>query len=528
MALIPPLIHFSGKLGLMDSPNERKVHLGAIPRVGGIGMVIGVLLPIILWVPLERDVVSLLIGIGILLVFGILDDRGDLDYRIKFLGQLIAVLVVVFYGDVLIRVVPFAGLDPVSPWLSIPLTIVVLVAVTNAINLADGLDGLAAGTVLLSLAGTGFIAYLADGMDLLIIIIAVMGAITGFLRFNTYPARIFMGDAGSQFLGFTIGVLLVLLTQEINPALNPAIPLLLIGLPVFDTMFVVFKRIYHGHSPFSPDKNHVHHQLLALRFDHYEAVIIIYLVQAVFVVSGVLFRYQSDIFVTFLWISMNIFLAVTLVYSGRFHWYAHAAEKKSVLASLVEGKARHFLGKLALGTILSGVLVLLFVGPLVVSRVESDLGIAACILFLFLLLRLVLDTRLWFISLRLILYVTAAFVVYLLNEYPPTIWQLTDTQVYTYFGAITVAIVIGAKSLDADTFQVTPTDILIIMLVVAVALLPKAQISDKTVVLLFIKFVVIFYAVEILIRKISFRWNVLTAVSIWALGIIGLRGVFNL
>ena len=182
MALIPPLIRFAGKLQLLDQPGERKVHVAAVPRVGGIGMVLGALLPILLWVPLDQEVKSLLAGIAILFVFGVLDDRGDLDYRLKFLGQFLAAIVVVVYGGIVIEVVPFFGLDPVSPWFSMPLTVIAIVAVTNSINLADGLDGLAAGTMLLSLAGMALLAYLADGFDILMVMLAVMGAIVGFRK----------------------------------------------------------------------------------------------------------------------------------------------------------------------------------------------------------------------------------------------------------------------------------------------------------------------------------------------------------
>jgi UDP-GlcNAc:undecaprenyl-phosphate GlcNAc-1-phosphate transferase len=239
IALIPPLIQYSGRLKLVDVPGGRKVHMTAIPRVGGIAMVLSILIPVFLWVEVDPAVLSLLLGIGVIFVFGIWDDRGDLDYRLKFAGQIIAAGIVVLYGDIAIKVVPFFGFDPVSPWFYIPLSIFVLVAVTNAINLADGLDGLAAGVVLLSLAGVAILALLADSTNLLLITLAVIGAIAGFLRFNTYPARIFMGDTGSQFLGFSAGVLMIMLTQQVNTALNPAIPLLLFGLPLFDTLFVI-------------------------------------------------------------------------------------------------------------------------------------------------------------------------------------------------------------------------------------------------------------------------------------------------
>ena len=145
--------------------------------------------------------------------------------------------------------------------------------------------------MLLSLVGIALLAYMVDSENVLLLTLAVMGVIVGFLRFNTYPARIFMGDTGSQFLGFSVVVLLVILTQQSSQVLNPALPLLLIGVPLFDTAFVMLKRMYGGKSPFVADKNHVHHQLLKFNFDHHEAVIIIYLLQSFFVGSAILMRF---------------------------------------------------------------------------------------------------------------------------------------------------------------------------------------------------------------------------------------------
>ena len=418
MALIPPLIRVAGKLQLLDQPGDRKVHVAAIPRVGGVGMVLGVLLPILLWAPLDQEVKSLLAGIAILFVFGVLDDRGDLDYRLKFLGQFLAAMVVVAYGGIIIEVVPFFGLDPVSPWFSLPLTVIAIVAVTNSINLADGLDGLAAGTMLLSLSGMALLAYLADGLGILMIMLAVMGVIVGFLRFNTYPARVFMGDTGSQFLGFTVVTLLIILTQKTNSALNPALPLLLLGVPLFDTAFVIIRRLYYGQSPFVADKNHIHHQLLALNLDHYEAVVIIYVVQALFVASAILLRYHSDLLIVSWWVLVNTALALFLVMAGRLKWRAHSEGTQSVFAKALRVSKSDFLGKAALTVISAGVSLLLFVGPLLTDVVNRDFGITAGGLFLLMLLRLLLGTTAWFISLRLLMFVAIAFVLYLLGEYP--------------------------------------------------------------------------------------------------------------
>ena len=520
IALIPPLIRFSDKLHLLDQPGDRKVHVSAIPRVGGVGMVVGALLPILLWVPLDQAVKSLLAGIGILLVFGVMDDRGDLDYRLKFIGQLLAAMVVVGYGGVVIDVLPFFGLDPVSRWLSVPLTIVVIVAVTNSVNLADGLDGLAAGTMLLSLAGMVLLAYLADGASILVMILAVAGAIVGFLRFNTYPAKVFMGDTGSQFLGFTVVSLVIILTQKTNPALNPALPLLLLGVPLFDTAFVIIRRLYYGKSPFVADKNHIHHQLLALNFSHYEAVVIIYMIQALFVASGVLLRYSIDLVIVSLWIVANVSLAYILVKAGRLMWRAHPEGSYSKLAGFLEWTNSYYLARIALGVIVIGIFLLLFVGPMLLGTVDRDIGIAASVIFLLMLVRLLHGSTVWFMPLRLMMFMAIAFVLYLLGEDPLAVYPVPGGFEYVYYGLIVLALLIGTRASDKDIFRATPMDYLVILIVIGMAFIPQARIGEGEIIHLVIKMCIMFYAVEFVLSNMVTKWNVITVSALWALGVI--------
>ena len=294
MVLIPPVMKWAERIGAIDLPDERKVHKSAIPRVGGIAMVIGSMVSILFWTEFNNQIISLLSGYLILLFFGIWDDRTDLNYRIKFAGQILAVIIVVVAGDVVIHRIPFIEND-LPLYIAVPFTIFALVGITNAINLSDGLDGLAGGTTLLSLSVIGLLAFQADGFDVVIIAMAVAGSIFGFLRYNTYPARLFMGDTGSQFLGFSAGVLAILLSQSISTAMSPVLPLIILGLPVLDTIAVMTQRMYEGRSPFSADKNHIHHKLLAIGFDHYEAVLLIYVVQSTLVIAAYKFLYESDL-----------------------------------------------------------------------------------------------------------------------------------------------------------------------------------------------------------------------------------------
>ena len=291
--LMPVLIRSSKYLGMLDEPDERKVHIKAIPRCGGIGLAFATLSTILILAPFAEPYSSLLIGGLIIVFFGLLDDLFNLNYKWKFFGQFVAVIFVIYQG-IYLRCLPFAGLNDASLWISLPLTFIFVVGVTNAVNLSDGLDGLAAGIMLMTLAAVAFFADYVGGKDLTLVALALIGGILGFLRFNSHPASVFMGDTGSQFIGFMAAFLCIYLVENVYVTLNPALPLLLLGLPVLDTITVMIQRIYIGQSPFSPDKRHIHHRLLSLGFTHAEAVSCIYALQSVFLLAAFLLRYQSD------------------------------------------------------------------------------------------------------------------------------------------------------------------------------------------------------------------------------------------
>lgn len=527
MALIPLLMRYAAKLHLLDLPNDRKVHAESTPRVGGICMILGVLLPLLLWLPKGKQEISLLIGIGILFVFGVWDDRGNLDYRLKFLGQFIATVVVVGYGRIVIHVMPFFGFDPVPDWLAIFISVIVIVGVTNSVNLSDGLDGLAAGLMLLSFLGTALLAYLADGSGLLTAVLAIIGAMLGFLRFNTYPARVFMGDTGSQFLGYSIAVLLIMLTQKVNTALNPALPLLLLGIPLFDTAFVTIKRIYTGKSPFVADKNHIHHQLLGLRFDHYEAVVIIYLMQAIFVSGAILLRYYSDLVVVSTWLFANIVLATAIIIAGRKRWYFRKSDSKSFMSSLANASHSRTLLAASSLTVTACLMAMLLAGPLLPEIVSIDFGVAASVLFVFLLLRMLYGGALWFVSLRLIFYMTTVFVLFLVSEYSPASVVLDVLTGYGYFGLVVIALLVGSRFTINKAFRITPMDFLLVFVLVGIFLIPQAHIIEEDKIHLMIKAFILFYAIEFALSGMKSHLSVLSASMLFALGVIAVRGILS-
>jgi UDP-GlcNAc:undecaprenyl-phosphate GlcNAc-1-phosphate transferase len=181
------------------------------------------------------------------------------------------------------------------------------VGITNAVNLADGLDGLAGGTTFFCLGALAMLSHSSGQVVSAALALAFAGAVLGFLRFNTFPATVFMGDAGSQVLGFAVGVLSLRATQSGESAVSAAIPILLLALPILDTSSVMVQRVSEGRSPFSADKNHIHHKLLKLGFDHHEAVMVIYAIQADLFLLAYWMRYESD---------LVILAVVTIFFAG--------------------------------------------------------------------------------------------------------------------------------------------------------------------------------------------------------------------
>ena len=292
---LPPLRKHAAILGLVDVPTlARKVHSGSIPHSGGVAIILGVLAGLISWLPREADSLPLLACMLFITLMGLLDDIRDLGHRAKFLTQILAcVALLSIYGG--FPNVPFVGLDQAPLVATLGYSAVFLIGVTNAINLSDGLDGLAAGSSLLSLVVLGLFAAQANEMALLVITLSVAGGLAGFLRFNTHPASIFMGDTGSQFLGFTAGALAILILQSDRLPFSPLVPVLLFGLPILDTLSVMVIRKVRGRSMFKADRSHLHHQLLHLGLRHYQVVIVLYVLQAACIAMAYRLRFSEDI-----------------------------------------------------------------------------------------------------------------------------------------------------------------------------------------------------------------------------------------
>ncbi|AHD03963.1 glycosyltransferase family 4 protein [Paenibacillus larvae] len=295
--LLTPLVKkFAFWVGAVDAPNHRKVHTRIMPRLGGFAIFIAfvgaycVISPVIGAFHTEATIPMLLGGFVIVLT-GALDDRFELSPKMKLLGQLIAAIMVVVSGlQIDVVKIPFTGSEWVIPnVISIPLTIIWIIGVSNAINLIDGLDGLSAGVSGIATATMMVLAIMMPEPTVVLFSVILLGSIVGFLFYNFHPAKIFMGDSGALFLGYALATLSIMGFKQ-AAVLSLLTPILILGVPLSDTFFAIVRR-YVNKKPISvADKNHLHHCLLQLGFSHRTTVLIIYGIALFFGGCAILFN----------------------------------------------------------------------------------------------------------------------------------------------------------------------------------------------------------------------------------------------
>jgi UDP-GlcNAc:undecaprenyl-phosphate GlcNAc-1-phosphate transferase len=292
VAVLPNLSRFALKTGLMDIPNERKVHKVPRPLIGGIGIVIAAVFTILSMVP-SFGLNGYYAGMFLLLVVGIMDDLHDLGHRKKFMAQIVATTLLIYLNN--IHLSDFGNLIgsgeiiiPGIGWLIWGVTVFSVVGVTNAVNMIDGLDGLAGSISFVSFVTFAVLSFLSGNSTLMLVNFALAGAILGFLRFNWSPAVLFMGDAGSLCLGFSLSFMALALTQTGFSPVPPVSVLLVMAVPIADTLTVMARRIANGRSPFKPDNTHLHHILLQHGFDGRTSVIVMLLLSVIFCAIGIL------------------------------------------------------------------------------------------------------------------------------------------------------------------------------------------------------------------------------------------------
>lgn len=305
--LTPMVIKFAYKVGALDNPNKRKVHKKVIPSLGGLAIYISFMIGVLIVQPTVTYHHAIMLGGFIIIVIGMIDDVIDLSPRIKLAGQIIAALSVVYFGHIQINFInlPFGNTLEFGIF-SIPITILWIVGVTNAINLIDGLDGLAAGVSSIALISITGMAIVMGQSYVMVIALILLFSTLGFLFYNFYPAKIFMGDTGALFLGYMIGVLSLLGFKNIA-FISFIVPLLILGVPISDTLLAIIRRIVNKQPLSKPDKSHLHHCILEFGFSHRQTVLIIYGISALFGLSAFIFSKTT------LWGSILIIAIILLL-----------------------------------------------------------------------------------------------------------------------------------------------------------------------------------------------------------------------
>ncbi|MCP9440085.1 MAG: undecaprenyl/decaprenyl-phosphate alpha-N-acetylglucosaminyl 1-phosphate transferase [Nitrospira sp.] len=522
MSLIPLLTTSAWRFQIIDMPGDRHAHVAPIAKVGGIAFAVATFVAVLWWAPKDEVILSSLAGGAVILLFGVWDDRADLHYGIKFLGQILAAAVVIGFAGLRLSSLPFMDEDIVLPdWIAIPVTLVVIVAVTNAVNLADGLDGLAGGLSFISFAAIAFLAYLADEVQLVFLTVAVLGGLLGFLRFNTYPARIFMGDAGSQFLGHYLAVAAILLISLNHPFYSPLLMLLLWGVPILDTVGVMGQRLLEGRSPFVGDRNHLHYKLLSMGFGHRQAVTAIYAVHGLMVCCAYLLRWQSDAVILAVYgafavpiLSLFVLAKYRPVVQRPWNEKTDVSETREVNGwySTLPGKSL-------------GLAVLLFLvcAALWPVDVPVDLGYAAVGLSVLLVVGAYVIPSARPLVVRAGLYLGATFVIYLLEQPMSPEWSGLHERVNGFFIVLGILVMLTIRFGVKHRFEMTPLDYLMVCVVAAMSFWPDMRVGDVVLGILAAKMIVMFLAIELMLHTFAERLMQFGLISVGIMLILGLR-----
>lgn len=284
--MTPIAIQIALKFNIVDKPDTRKVHQKIIPRIGGIAIVVGFLITVLASVPIDGPITGIIGGGIVIAIIGIWDDCISLNPKIKLLGQLVAASIPYFSGvSIHFAANPMGGIVNLE-WLAFPVTVFWIVAMINTVNLIDGLDGLAAGLCGISSLTVAVLMIAQDQWIPAILALALTGNCIGFLGYNFSPARVFMGDVGSMFLGYSLAVITIYGVLKSTITASLLIPIVILGIPIADTAFAIFRRVRSGKGIFQPDRGHFHHILLDQGYNHRQAVLIFYGIGMVLALLG--------------------------------------------------------------------------------------------------------------------------------------------------------------------------------------------------------------------------------------------------
>lgn len=315
LLLVYPIKKLAKIVGIMDTPNYRKIHTVATPRLGGLAIFLGVVLGLLFLWPTHEYFFEISVGAILIVITGIIDDKFTISPVYKLTGQIMAAGILINSGLIIEKItLPFLGVIELN-YFSVVITLLWIVGITNAINLIDGLDGLASGVATIALISILVMAIMDQKQLVIFLCIVLIASNLGFLFHNFHPAKIYMGDTGSMFLGYLISVISILGLFKNVTLFSFIIPVIVLAIPIFDTLFAMVRRKISGEKLMMPDKKHLHHQLLAAGFSHRSTVLIIYAFSSAFGALAVIFSNGS----------LNITLYISLILLLMIHILAEIA-----------------------------------------------------------------------------------------------------------------------------------------------------------------------------------------------------------
>ncbi|MCI8420027.1 MAG: undecaprenyl/decaprenyl-phosphate alpha-N-acetylglucosaminyl 1-phosphate transferase [Oscillospiraceae bacterium] len=285
-ALTPLVKRLAVKIGAVDVPKDkRRMHDHPIPRLGGLAIFIGFVVSALFFAQVDKQLQGILLGSCLIVAVGVVDDSHPLGAGIKFILQIVAALIAVWHGVIIQTIanpLPFIGGDY---WdfgiMAVPITVIWIVAVTNSVNLIDGLDGLADGVSTIAALTMLIIALLMKNLEMAVLCAALVGACVGFIPYNRNPAKIFMGDTGATFLGYMLATVSVMGLFKLYAIISFIVPFIILGFPIFDTASAFTRRILKGQNPMKADRSHTHHKLIDMGMNQKQAVATLYMVAGV-------------------------------------------------------------------------------------------------------------------------------------------------------------------------------------------------------------------------------------------------------
>ena len=330
------------KVGAVDIPKDnRRMHDHPIPRMGGLAIFIGCVISILLFADVDRSLRGILIGACIIVAVGVVDDAHPLGAGVKFILQIVSALIAVWHGVVIQTIAnPFFFSDTLywnfGIW-AVPITVIWIVAVTNSVNLIDGLDGLADGVSTIGAFTMLIIALMMGDLEIAVITAALVGACVGFIPYNRNPAKIFMGDTGSTFLGFMLATVSVIGLFKLYAVISFIVPFIILGFPIFDTASAFTRRILKGQNPMKADRSHTHHKLIDMGMNQKQAVATLYMVAGVLGLCAVMIVTSGYIKVI-LSVAALVGVAITVARIARYPHDHHKKEECSHSAGHTAGK----------------------------------------------------------------------------------------------------------------------------------------------------------------------------------------------